>query len=78
VNEQFSRLYHLAWNYAESDPEYQENPTYERRSVVQFRIFAELIVGECIDLISPYAVRMENFDGGHPITDLKKHFGIAE
>ena len=40
--------------------------------------FAELIVRECIDIISPYAIRMENFDGGHPITDLKKHFGVEE
>ena len=38
--------------------------------------FAELIVQECIDIISPYAIRMENFDGGHPIADLKKHFGV--
>ena len=40
--------------------------------------FAELIVRECLDIVSPYAVRMENFDGGHPITDLKKHFGVEE
>lgn len=39
-------------------------------------MFAELIVQECIDIVSPYAVRMENFDGGHPIADLKKHFGV--
>ena len=38
--------------------------------------FAELIVRECIDIVSPYAVRMENFDGGHPITEIKKHFGV--
>ena len=38
--------------------------------------FAELLVKECIDIVSPYAVRMENFDGGHPIADLKKHFGV--
>ena len=38
--------------------------------------FALLIVKECIDIVSPYAIRMENFDGGHPITDLKKHFGV--
>ena len=38
--------------------------------------FAELIVRECIDIVSPYALRMENFDGGHPIVDLKKHFGV--
>ena len=40
--------------------------------------FAELIVRECIDIVSPYAIRMENFDGGHPITDLKKHFGVEQ
>ena len=40
--------------------------------------FAELIVRECIDIISPYALRMENFDGGQPIADLKKHFGVEE
>ena len=40
--------------------------------------FAELIVRECIDIVSPYAIRMENFDGGHPIADLKKHFGVEE
>ena len=40
--------------------------------------FAELIVRECIDIVSPYAIRMENFDGGHPIVDLKKHFGVEQ
>lgn len=38
--------------------------------------FAELIVRECIDIVSSYAVRMDDFDGGHPIADLKKHFGV--
>lgn len=38
--------------------------------------FAELIIQECIDIISPYALRMENFDGGHPITDIRKNFGV--
>jgi hypothetical protein len=37
---------------------------------------AELIVRECIDIISPYALHMENYDGGHPITDIKNHFGV--
>ena len=49
--------------------EYQE--IYDKK-------FAELIVQECIDIVSPYAIRMENFDGGHPVTDLKKHFGVKE
>ena len=38
--------------------------------------FAELIVTECIDIISPYALHMENSDSGHPITDIKNHFGV--
>jgi hypothetical protein len=39
--------------------------------------FAELIVRECIDIISPYTVRM-NKPGeiGHPIQEIKQHFGV--
>lgn len=48
--------------------------TFENEAEV--KKFAELIVRECIDIVSPYAIRMENFDGGHPIDDLKKHFGV--
>ncbi len=38
--------------------------------------FAKLVITDCIDLISPYLVRMENYDSGHPIRDIQKHFGI--
>jgi hypothetical protein len=38
--------------------------------------FAKLIIQECIDIISPYAIRMENYDSGHPVWDIKKHFGV--
>lgn len=48
------------------------------KTVLNAEKFAELIVRECIDIVSPYAIRMENFDGGHPITDLKKHFGVEQ
>jgi len=40
--------------------------------------FAELIVQECIDIISPYTVRM-NKSGEeflHPISEIKEHFGV--
>jgi len=47
-------------------------------ALVALDAFAKLIVAECIDIISPYAVKMENFDGGHPIADLKKHFGVEK
>ena len=54
-------------------------PTYNPDGIpTKLEKFAELIVRECIDIVSPYAIRMENFDGGHPIDDLKKHFGVEE
>ena len=54
-------------------------PTYNPDGIpTKLEKFAELIVRECIDIVSPYAIRMENFDGGHPIADLKKHFGVEE
>ena len=74
MNEQFSRLYHLAWNYAESDPEYQEKPTYERRCVVQSRIFAELIVRECVNLCD----QVGNVGADECIDNIKQHFGVKE
>ena len=44
--------------------------------------FALLIVQECIDIISPYLLRVgvEYYDPGrpveHPILEIKEHFGI--
>jgi len=40
--------------------------------------FAELIVQECIDIISPYTVRMSRpgEEYLHPILEIKEHFGI--
>ena len=42
--------------------------------------FAELIVRECIDIISPYTVRMSRpgEEYLHPINEIKKHFGVEE
>jgi hypothetical protein len=42
--------------------------------------FAELIVQECIDIISPYTVRMSRpgEEYLHPILEIKKRFGVAE
>jgi enoyl-CoA hydratase/carnithine racemase len=42
--------------------------------------FAQLIVQECIDLISPYTVSM-NRPGEeylHPILEIRKHFGVKQ
>ena len=43
-------------------------------------MFAQLIVQECIDLISPYTVRMSRpgEEYLHPILEIRKHFGVAE
>ena len=40
--------------------------------------FAELIVQECIDIISPYTVRMSRpgEEYLHPIQEIKEHFGV--
>ena len=52
---------------------------YDKIKEIQNRT-AELIVQECIDLISPYTVRM-NRPGEeylHPILEIRKHFGVEE
>ena len=40
--------------------------------------FAELIVQECIDIISPYTIRMgrPGEEYLHPIQEIRKHFGV--
>jgi hypothetical protein len=52
---------------------------YDKIKEIQFRT-AELIVRECIDIISPYTVRMSRTGEEylHPIQEIKKHFGMEE
>lgn len=40
--------------------------------------FAELIVQDCIDILSPYTVNMNRIGEEylHPIQEIKKHFGV--
>lgn len=42
--------------------------------------FAQLIVRECIDIISPYTIRMgrPGEEYLHPIQEIKTHFGVNE
>lgn len=68
MNERIEKLADECWSKSEYDPSI--DPWFNHRK------FAELIISECIDIIGPYAVRMDDFDGGHPIADLKKHFGV--
>ena len=71
MNERIKQL----WEQTKTSGVHPQFGEYDKYSAEKF---AELIVRECIDIISPYAIRMENFDGGHPIADLKKHFGVEE
>ena len=73
MNERIKEL--LGQAYDEAVPETWTTLSSEQLGRIYDK-FAELIVKECMDIVSPYAVRMENFDGGHPITELKKHFGV--
>ena len=68
-----SLMFHAG--FCNEDGGWDNRPLFEQEHD-NFQRFAELIVRECIDIVSSYAIRMENFDGGHPITDLKKHFGV--
>jgi hypothetical protein len=40
--------------------------------------FAELIVQDCIDILSPYTVNMNRIGEEclHPIQEIRKHFGV--
>ena len=63
---------------------YVGNEHYDKSREEQQKLlmakFAELIVQECIDIISPYTIRMgrpgeEYF---HPILEIRKNFGVEE
>ena len=49
-------------------------------SVDNAELFAQLILQECIDIISPYTVRMsrQGEEYLHPISEIKKNFGVEE
>ena len=58
------------WAYADHDG-YTAQMLFEQK-------FAELIVQECIDIISPYTVRMSRPGEKylHPIQEIRKNFGV--
>ena len=59
------------------DAVYMYHPSDTLDSTVMTK-FAELIVQECIDIISPYTVRMSRpgEEYLHPILEIKKNFGV--
>ena len=50
----------------------------DSQRLVDHKMFAELIIQECIDIIRPYTVRMSRpgEEYLHPIQEIKKHFGV--
>ena len=54
--------------------------TLQEEGYTDLEKFAELIVRECIDIISPYAVRMSRpgEEYLHPIQEILEHFGVEE
>ena len=47
-------------------------------ALTKYKEFAQLIAKECVDIISPYTVRMgrPGEEYLHPIQEIKKHFGM--
>ena len=67
MNARFTELYKQAWGHFPC-------PTGEP----ELEKFAELIVRDCIDIISPYTIRMgrPGEEYLHPIQEIKTHFGV--
>ena len=72
MNERIKQLWDTAAK-LESDPSWEGQTRFIEK-------FADLIVTECIDIISPYTVRMSRpgEEYLHPILEIKRHFGVEE
>ena len=57
---------------------WDEQAQHELEDWLNVEKFAELIVQECIDIISPYTVRMSRPGEKylHPIQEIRKNFGV--
>jgi hypothetical protein len=72
MNKRIDDLIAQATYVSESD-----DPDYRYESFDKKK-FAELIVQDCIDIISPYTVRMgrPGEEYLHPILEIKRNFGV--
>ena len=82
MNERIQQLAEQAEDYATAEYE-KWIPTPDFSGIPNIRKifnkkFAELIVQECIDIISPYTVRMSRPGEKylHPIQEIRKNFGV--
>ena len=74
MNERIKELEHQCWSHR------VDGRLVDGQLHFDTEKFAELIVQECIDIISPYTVRMSRpgEEYLHPINEIKKHFGVEE
>ena len=77
MNERIQQLAEQADNFADNKIQMpgEYHPDWHD---VRDEKLAELIVQDCIDIISPYTVKMSRpgEEYLHPITEIKKHFGV--
>ena len=74
MNDRIKQLAEQADLYARSDNSSMLFENFQKRYTEKF---AELIVQDCIDIVSHYTVRMSRpgEEYLHPISEIKKHFG---
>ena len=74
VNQRIKELAEQATSYADT-LDVADQRIYQE---IRDREFAELIVQECIDIISPYTIRMSRpgEEYLHPISEIKRNFGV--
>ena len=82
MNERIKQLAEQAeetYTWKEFGPDGYSHITKTKQNV-NLEKFAELIVQECVDIISPYTVRMSRpgEEYLHPIQEIRKHFGVEE
>jgi len=77
MNERILELAEQAGIAVWGDAVYMYHPSETLDSTVMTK-FAELIVQDCIDIISPYTIRMgrPGEEYLHPISEIKKNFGV--
>ena len=80
MNERFKQLAEQAGMTHILDEHAHEygNGMFENSQYPELEKFAELIVQECIDILSPYTVNMNCIGEEylHPIQEIKKNFGV--
>ncbi len=80
MNERFKQLAEQAGMTRILDEHAHEygNGMLENTQYPELEKFAELIVQDCIDILSPYTVNMNRIGEEylHPIQEIKKNFGV--